>query len=234
MELQSTQLKQLEEAGIIPQGTPPAQLGIFARICSDKKLSPFSKQIHLTRYNTREGMKYSIIVGIDGYRSLAARTGLHAGTEDARFDVMPDGSYKTAAELIAAGKKPVSATVTVYKSTKAGQVAAFTHTAIMAEFQGQQKWQSMPFQMLAKVAEAFALRKAFPDELAGLSIQEEEAAFTDTQQAQSADEILQLIASCQTVEELAKLYKSTKNAATFALNFTERKHELSQSTIISQ
>jgi phage recombination protein Bet len=231
MELQPTHLKELEAAGIIPQGTPAAQLFIFSKICNDKRLSPFAKQIHLTRYNTREGMKYSIIVGIDGYRSLAARTGLHAGTDDAKFDAMPDGSFKTAAELIAAGKKPVSATVTVYKLLSQGARAAFSHTAVLSEFQGQQKWQSMPFQMLAKVAEAFALRKAFPDELAGLSIQEEEAAYTDTQQAQSADEVLQLIAACQTVEELAKLYKSTKNAATFALNFTERKHELSQSNI---
>ena len=231
MELQSTQLKQLEEAGIIPQGTPSAQLGIFARICSDKKLSPFAKQIHLTRYNTREGMKYSIIVGIDGYRSLSARTGLHAGTEDARFDVMPDGSYKTAAELIAAGKKPVSATVTVYKLLSQGARAAFSHTAVLSEFQGQQKWQSMPFQMLAKVAEAFALRKAFPDELAGLSITEEEAAYTDTQQEQADVEILQLIADCQTVEQLGRLYRLTKNAVKFTEQFTARKNELSQSKI---
>ena len=176
-------------------------------------------------------MKYSIIVGIDGYRSLAARTGLHAGTDDAKFDVMPDGSFKTAAELIAAGKKPISASVTVYKEMKAGTRAAFSHTAVLSEFQGQQKWQSMPFQMLAKVAEAFALRKAFPDELAGLSITEEEAAYTDTQQEQADSEILQLIAGCTSVDELAKLYKRTKNAVKFTEQFTARKMELSQSNI---
>jgi phage recombination protein Bet len=231
MELQPAHLKELEAAGIIPQATPTAQLFIFAKICTDKRLSPFSKQIHLTRYNTREGMKYSIIVGIDGYRSLAARTGLHAGTEDAKFDVMPDGSYKTAAELIAAGKKPVSATVTVYKILSSGLRASFSHTAVLSEFQGQQKWQSMPFQMLAKVAEAFALRKAFPDELAGLSITEEEHAYTDTQQDQPDAEILQLIAGCQTVDELGALYKRTKNAVKFIEQFTARKNELSQIAI---
>jgi phage recombination protein Bet len=233
MELQPAHLKELEAAGIIPQATPTAQLFIFAKICTDKRLSPFSKQIHLTRYNTREGMKYSIIVGIDGYRSLAARTGLHAGTEDAKFDVMPDGSYKTAAELIAAGKKPVSATVTVYKVLSSGLRASFSHTAVLSEFQGQQKWQSMPFQMLAKVAEAFALRKAFPDELAGLSITEEEHAYTDTQQDQPDAEILQLIAGCQTVDELGALYKRTKNAVKFIEQFTARKNELSQLNIIT-
>lgn len=231
MELQPTHLKELEAAGIIPQATPAAQLFIFAKICTDKKLSPFSKQIHLTRYNTREGMKYSIIVGIDGYRSLAARTGLHAGTDDAKFDVMPDGSYKTAAELTAAGKKPVSATVTVYKVLTSGAWASFSHTAVLSEFQGQQKWQSMPFQMLAKVAEAFALRKAFPDELAGLSITEEEHAYADTQQDQPDADILQLIAVCQTVDELGALYKRTKNAVKFIEQFTARKNELSQISI---
>ncbi len=36
----------------------------------------------------------------------------------------------------------------------------------------------MPFQMIAKVAEAFALRKGFSDETSGLSIEEELGAFT--------------------------------------------------------
>jgi hypothetical protein len=42
---------------------------------------------------------------------------------------------------------------------------------------------------------------------------------------------LQLIADAQTVDELAKLYKRTKNAVKFTEQFTARKNELSQSNI---
>lgn len=38
----------------------------------------------------------------------------------------------------------------------------------------------MPFQMIAKVAEAFALKKGFGDELGGLHIEEEMPAFMNT------------------------------------------------------
>lgn len=174
-------LKTLEMAGVIPKSSDPAQVAVFARVCKEKSLSPFSKQIHLTRYNTREGEKYTIIVGIDGYRSLAARTGLHAGTDDVRFNLTSDGKYTTAVNLLAAKQLPHTATVTIYKIV-GGQRVAFTHTAVFTEFStGQQKWQTMPFQMIQKVAEAFALKKGFPDELSGVHIEEEIGAFEDKQ-----------------------------------------------------
>ena len=44
------QLKTLEQAGIIPSNTPPAQVAVFAQICKEKGLSPFSKEAHLVGY----------------------------------------------------------------------------------------------------------------------------------------------------------------------------------------
>ena len=177
--LSDDDLKTLESAGVIPANSDKAQVAIFARLCSEKSLSPFSKQAYLTRYNTKDGAKYTIIVGIDGYRSLASRTGLHAGTEDVKYNLDREGNFKTASELLAARQLPTSATVTIYKVV-AGQRCGFTHTCVFNEFStGQQKWQTMPFQMIAKCAEAFALKKGFPDELAGVHIEEEMGAFED-------------------------------------------------------
>ncbi len=179
--LTTEDLQTLEKAGVIPANSDPAQVAVFARVCKEKTLSPFTKQVHLTRYNTKDGAKYTIIVGIDGYRSIASRTGLHAGTEDAKFDLMPDSSFKTAAQLSSEKRLPVSATVTAWKIV-ANQRVPFTHTAVFAEFStGLQKWATMPIQMIAKCAEAFALRKGWPDELAGLHIDEEIGAFEDKQ-----------------------------------------------------
>lgn len=238
--LNDTDIKTLEQAGVIPVGTPAAQITVFARVCSEKNLSPFSKQIHLTKYSTKEGPRYSIITGIDGYRSLASRTGLHAGTEDAKFDLHSDGSFKTAGFLKSSGKMPHSATVTVYKVI-AGQRCAFTHTALFAEFSsGQQKWNTMPFQMIAKVAEAFALRKAFPDELAGVSVEEEMGAF-EGNTIQGAKEgvgtvavdpevLKRSIKDCKTVRDLEILYKSNvMGHAEYNELFTDRKYEIDPS-----
>ncbi len=173
-ELSDNDIQILATAGVIPANTPTAQVKLFVTTCTQHNLSPFKKEIYLVGY----GGKYSTIVGIDGFRAKARRTEQHAGTDDAKFDLQADGSYFTAAQLKAAGKIPVTCTVTVYRVV-AGIRCPFTHTAVFAEFAGTGKWQTMPFQMIAKVAESFALKKGFGDELSGLHIEEEMAAFED-------------------------------------------------------
>lgn len=155
----------LEQAGIIPKGTPPAQVAIFGKVCEERGLSAFSKEIYLVGY----AGKYSVIVGINGFRKIAAESGQLAGIDDPIYNLQPDGSFQTAAQI----KIPITATVTVWRMV-GGQRVPFTHTAVFAEFStGQQKWLTMPFQMIGKVAEAFALRKGFSDRLTGLNSEEE-------------------------------------------------------------
>lgn len=230
-------LKTLEMAGIIPNGTPAAMVAVFSRVCSEKRLSPFSKQIHLTGYNTKEGKKYAIITGIDGFRSLAARTGLHAGTDDTKYDILPNGSFKTAAQLMAEKRLPASAAVTVWKVV-AGQRVSFTHTAVFVEFStGQQKWATMPIQMIGKCAEAFALKKGWPDELADLHVEDEIGAFEgNTIQAQQLDPVLAIdveslkdeLQKAFSREQLAVIYKSNRAYEGHAELFGERQREIDE------
>ena len=212
--LTAENINTLIQAGVLPKDTPRAQIMIFAQICSDKGLSPFSKEIYLVGYNG----KYSPIVGIDGYRKLARMTGEHAGTDDTKFDLLSDGSYKTAAELVISKKYPISATVTVYRIV-AGMKTAYTHTALFSEFAGSGKWKSMPFQMIGKVAESFALRKGFNDKLTGLRIEEEIDALNDTngavllsdEQQQELEETYNVIQAQineqKTIEDLTAYFK---------------------------
>ncbi len=73
-------------------------------------------------------------------------------------------------------KPPRSATVTVYRLTQ-GSRFAYTATARWEEYcpaaGADHMWRKMPHTMLAKCAEALALRKAFPKQLAGLFAREE-------------------------------------------------------------
>jgi len=104
--------------------------------------------------------KLTIQVSIDGYRAVAADTNGYAGSDDAVF-VERDG-------------KPIQATVTVYRIVQ-GVRCPFTASARFDEYvqtnnktgQVLGQWASKPFVMLAKCAEALALRKAFPSELGG-------------------------------------------------------------------
>ena len=180
------QIQTLAKAGVIPHDTPPAILEVFAHACREHNVSPFKKEIYLVRYNTKQGPQYHTIVGIDGFRIKAARTAQYAGFDDPKYNVQADGSFQTAAMVKASGKLPISCTVTVYRLI-GGQRCPFTATVLFEEYYpavkvgggGYSKADTMPFNMIAKCAEAKALKMAFSDELSGLHIEEEAAAFED-------------------------------------------------------
>lgn len=182
-DLQPADIQTLTQAGIIPQGTPAPQVAIFAAVCRELQLSPYSREIYLLPI----GGKYCPIVGINGLRRIAARSGQFAGVDDIRFDVAADGSYKTAAQLIQEKQFPTTATATVYRVI-AGLRVPFTATVAFREFDKKGgNWSSMPWQMISKVAEAFAIRKGFSDYgTAGVFIEEEEHAIEVTQAGQNA------------------------------------------------
>ena len=186
-QLSESDLTQLELANIITKGTPPPQVQIFATICKEKSLSPFQKQIYLLPFKQKNGdtwvTHYACIVGIDGYRTIAERTGKYAGSDDVKFN-----DDKTEFQCRDAGlKNPITATVTIYKIV-AGQRTPFTTTAswdsyVPANEKKRFNWNRMPYLMLGKCAEALALRKAFPEALSGLHAEEESGGFENAYEA---------------------------------------------------
>ena len=179
----ATQIDTLVQAGVIPSGVPKPIIEVFMAVCNKTNLSPFLKQIYLVGYHSKaEGkMIYSNIVGIDGMRSKGQETNLFAGVDDPKFNLLPDGKFNTAAQIKISGKDPVSCTVTVYKMV-GNMRCPFTKTVLFAEYcpeNRKQKWLTMPLNMIAKCAESGALKMAFAVETAGLSIEEEGAAYQD-------------------------------------------------------
>ena len=100
---------------------------------------------------------------IDGYRVLAARTNQYAGSDDPVFNTADNGTI-------------ISCMQTVWRIVKNVR-CPFTATAYWAEYKpgggGGFMWDKMPHTMIAKCAEALALRKAFPADLGGLYIDAE-------------------------------------------------------------
>jgi phage recombination protein Bet len=144
----------------VANGATNDELDLFLYHAKRSGLDPLARQIYFVK---RKG-RGTIQVGIDGLRLVADRTGQYAGNDDAEFTGETERGY------------PAKAKVTVYKMVQ-GQRCAFSATARWDEYypgdeQGFQ-WRKMPHVMLAKCAEALALRKAFPADLSGLYVHEE-------------------------------------------------------------
>jgi phage recombination protein Bet len=141
----------------IANGAPPLEFELFVNICNRTGLDPFAKQI----YFIQRGGKWSPQTSIDGYRLIAERTGMYAGSDEPVYD-SEDGDH------------PGKASVTVWKLV-GGQRVPFSASARWSEYKQDTSpmWKKMPYLMLGKCAESLALRKAFPQELSGIYTKEE-------------------------------------------------------------
>jgi phage recombination protein Bet len=138
-----------------------AELQLFFYDCRRRGVHPLDRLIHFTK---RKG-KYAPVTSIDFFRMRAGGTREHMGTDDAVFcGLITDGDFR--------------ATVTVYRLVQ-GEKCPFTATARWTEYLPEPPndfmWKKMPHGQLAKCAEALALRKGFPQELADLHTFEEMA-----------------------------------------------------------
>jgi phage recombination protein Bet len=148
----------------VAHGATADELKLYLFDCARQGVHPLDKLVHFTK----RGGKYTPVTSIDFMRIRAAETGEYAGSDDAFFNMSPP---MTAVP----GGPPSTATVTVYRLVQ-GQRCSFTGTARWEEYKPEQNdfmWRKMPHTMLSKCAEALALRKGFPRQLAGLYAREE-------------------------------------------------------------
>lgn len=158
----------------IAKGTTDDELSLFLMTAQRMGLDPFAKQIYaVKRWDGKAKAEVMAIqVGIDGFRACASKTNECDGQEGP-FWCADDGAWREAWLDDAA---PAAAKVVVYrKGIARGFVGIATYRSYVQTKDGAPvaMWKNMPDVMLAKCAEALALRKAFPSELGGVHTEEE-------------------------------------------------------------
>jgi len=158
---------------VIARGASDVELKMFVAMATKLGLDPLSKQIYCVKRHVKQANgqwvdAITIVVGIDGYRLAADRTGRYCPGRAPTYEYDDDG-------------RVTSATAYVLKLA-GGAWHEVSAVAFWDEYAQTNKegaptamWVKMPRLMLGKCAEALALRRAFPAELSGVYTEDEMA-----------------------------------------------------------
>lgn len=159
---------ELIKSQIAPKATDD-ELKLFLYQAQKSGLDPLAKQIYCIHRYQDGSEKMTIQTAIDGFRVVADRSSDYGG-QDA-----PEYIHGKEGQLIAAKVK-------VYKFRGEQRYLAAEGFALYNEYVQKKKdgtptsmWNKMPYTMLAKCAEAQALRKAYPQDLSGIYTSDEMA-----------------------------------------------------------
>lgn len=150
------------------KNAPHAVIRSYFHVAQSTGLDPFKRQLHLIE----RGGKWTPQTSIDGFRLIRDRSKVYDGDETLWCG--PDGVWREA--WIDPENPPVACKFSLYIKDRSRPVVAVALWREYAQMKGDSPthmWAKMSAHMLAKVAEALAIRKAFPDDTGGLYTDDE-------------------------------------------------------------
>lgn len=151
-----------------PSATP-ADAALFAATCQQMRLNPFTRDASLVKYG---GSPASVIVSKDAILKRADRMDAYGGMEHGVIYAGPDGEVRRRegqAVYRALGERLLGGWARVYRE---GRKPTYAEVSLDEYDTGKSLWKSKPAVMIDKVAQATALRGAFPQELSGYDASE--------------------------------------------------------------
>lgn len=152
-----------------------AEAYLFMKLCQAQKLNPFLREAYLIKYGDKPA---TIVVGKETFTKRAERhpsfdgykAGIYIMDEASQIEKRPGGFYVS-------GETVVGGWAEVFRKD---MKHSFEASVKMSEYEGHKSdgtlnksWAERPATMIRKVALVQALREAFPDQFAGMYIQEE-------------------------------------------------------------
>ncbi|MFU0537459.1 phage recombination protein Bet [Gardnerella greenwoodii] len=167
-------LKQLGVSNDVTQ----ADLAIFLTQSKRTGLDPFSRQIYMIgrKQKTANGYetKQTIQVGIDGLRAIAHRVAQQCHEVFSMSDTLWADNSGVWHDVWLSAEPPAAAKVSVKRGGGVfSAVAIFKEYAPVYNGKLSGMWATKPALMIAKCAEALALRKAFPSDMSGIYTDDE-------------------------------------------------------------
>ena len=187
------QLAVLHQSGIDQDVTEP-ELMAFLHECQRRKLDPFSRQIYLIgRWDSRKGRKvYRSQTSIDGFRLIARRAADKSGIDYSYEDTIWYDADGGRHDIWLSDQPPAGAKVVVIRNGSRFDAVARSGAYVQMDRNGNPTgmWRNMADVMVAKCAEALALRKAFPEDLGGIYTEEEMAQADNPQRVMATVEVV--------------------------------------------
>lgn len=136
------------------KGATKEEFELFLYKCSVLELDPMKGQIYFVKYGSNPG---TIVIGLDGFRSRASKSGKHSGTERG---VLRDKEGRV-----------THGWCKIYRND--WTQPAYEESPLTEYDTKRGQWTKMPETMIKKIAEVAALRMAFPDQLSGMDAHED-------------------------------------------------------------
>lgn len=150
----------------------PADIMKYMMLCKSRKLNPFVGDAYLLGYDSKDGTKWNLITAIQALRKRAEANPKYRGTE---CGVIVRGADNTRIEregaMVDDGEKLLGGWAKVHREDRS--MPTYASVKLSVYDTGMSRWGKDPGGMISKVAEAAALRQAFPSDLAGLYIRDE-------------------------------------------------------------
>ena len=173
------QIAALKQLGVSNNVTK-ADLDIFLAQSKRTGLDPFSKQIYMIGRRQKIGntdqyeIKQTIQVGIDGLRAIAHRVAQQCHEVFSMSDTLWADNSGVWHDVWLAPMPPAAAKVSVKRGGGTfSAVALFKEYVPIYKGKPSGMWLTKPALMIAKCAEALALRKAFPTDMSGIYTDDE-------------------------------------------------------------
>lgn len=167
-DLNSAQIQLVKDT--ICKGATDEELALFLFTAKRTGLDPLAKQCWaVKRWNSElRRMEMTFQTSIDGFRVIAQRSGQYQGQEGPYWCGL-DGKWT---DIWLGNDYPIAAKVGVFREGFKGPIwgiAKFdSYVGKKKDGEITQMWKTLPDHMIAKIAEALALRKAFPNDLSGV------------------------------------------------------------------